>query len=156
MQQNQEHHFTIYDFLKYLLRYNLNNSRSVLERKEDGNTAKKMKFSITDFFSKCDQICSFPKLLRLQFSKKNITNNSPNQISPEKTSGPINKEYQTYLAENLPLLNINDKHDSEKRHNHLLYHHKQILGWCPAGTLLPHGEKVPLQPWLAILLMMLS
>ena len=20
----------------------------------------------------------------------------------------------------------------------------EILGWCPAGTVLPHGEKVPL------------
>ena len=29
----------------------------------------------------------------------------------------------------------------------------EILGWCP---VLPHGEKVPLQPWLATLLVMLS
>ena len=32
----------------------------------------------------------------------------------------------------------------------------EILGWCPAGPVLPHGEKVPLQPWLATLLVMVS
>ena len=32
----------------------------------------------------------------------------------------------------------------------------EIKGWCPLGTVLPHGEKVPLQPWLATLLVMLS
>ena len=25
----------------------------------------------------------------------------------------------------------------------------EIPGWCPAGPVLPHGEKVPLKPWLA-------
>ena len=25
-----------------------------------------------------------------------------------------------------------------------------ILGWCPAGPVLPHGEKVPLLPWLVM------
>ena len=32
----------------------------------------------------------------------------------------------------------------------------EILGWCPAGPVLPHGEKVPLWPWLATLLVMVS
>ena len=32
----------------------------------------------------------------------------------------------------------------------------EILGWCPVGPVLPHGEKVPLKPWLATLLVMLS
>ena len=32
----------------------------------------------------------------------------------------------------------------------------EILGWCPAGSVLPHGEKVPLYPWLATLLVMVS
>ena len=32
----------------------------------------------------------------------------------------------------------------------------EILGWCPAGSVLPCGEKVPLQPWLATLLVMVS
>ena len=30
----------------------------------------------------------------------------------------------------------------------------EILAWCPARPVLPHGEKVPLQPWLATLLVM--
>ena len=29
---------------------------------EDSDTAQKMKFSIKDFFSKCDQICSFLRI----------------------------------------------------------------------------------------------
>ena len=32
----------------------------------------------------------------------------------------------------------------------------EILGWCPVGPVLPHGEKAPLQPWLATLLVMVS
>ena len=32
----------------------------------------------------------------------------------------------------------------------------EILGWCPVGPVLPHGEKVPLYPWLATLLVMVS
>ena len=32
----------------------------------------------------------------------------------------------------------------------------EILGWCPAGPVLPHEEKVPLKPWLATLLVMVS
>ena len=32
----------------------------------------------------------------------------------------------------------------------------EILGWCPAWSVLPHGEKVPLYPWLATLLVMVS
>ena len=32
----------------------------------------------------------------------------------------------------------------------------EILGWCPAGPVLSHGEKVPLQPWFATLLVMVS
>ena len=24
----------------------------------------------------------------------------------------------------------------------------KILGWCPVGPVLPHGEKVSLYPWL--------
>ena len=32
----------------------------------------------------------------------------------------------------------------------------EILGWCPAEPVLPQGEKVPLQPWLAALLLMVS
>ena len=32
----------------------------------------------------------------------------------------------------------------------------EILGWCPAGQVLPHGEKVPLKPWLTTLLVMVS
>ena len=32
----------------------------------------------------------------------------------------------------------------------------EMLGWCPAGPVLPHGKKVPLQPWLATLLVMVS
>ena len=31
----------------------------------------------------------------------------------------------------------------------------EILGWCPAGPVLPHGE-VPLRPWLATVLVMAS
>ena len=34
-----------------------------------------------------------------------------------------------------------------KRVNHIEEVHPQdieILGWCPAGSVLPHGEKVPL------------
>ena len=27
----------------------------------------------------------------------------------------------------------------------------EILGWCPAGSVLPHRENVPLHPWLATL-----
>ena len=29
-----------------------------------------------------------------------------------------------------------------------------ILGWCPAGPVLPYGEEVQLCPWLATLLVM--
>ena len=25
----------------------------------------------------------------------------------------------------------------------------KMLVWCPVGPVLPHGEKVPLYPWLA-------
>ena len=32
----------------------------------------------------------------------------------------------------------------------------EILGWCPAGPVLPYGEKVPLQHWLATLLVLVS
>ena len=32
----------------------------------------------------------------------------------------------------------------------------EILGWCPTGPVLPHWQKVPLQPWLATLLVMVS
>ena len=32
----------------------------------------------------------------------------------------------------------------------------EILGWCPAEPVLPHGEKVLLYPWLATLLVMVS
>ena len=32
----------------------------------------------------------------------------------------------------------------------------EILDWCPARPVLPHGEKVPLYLWLATLLVMLS
>ena len=32
----------------------------------------------------------------------------------------------------------------------------EILDWCPAGPVLPHGEKVPRWPWLATLLVMVS
>ena len=32
----------------------------------------------------------------------------------------------------------------------------KILGWCPAGPVFTHGEKVPLKPWLATLLEMIS
>ena len=32
----------------------------------------------------------------------------------------------------------------------------EILGWCPAGSVLPHGEKVPLWPWLVTLPVMVS
>ena len=32
----------------------------------------------------------------------------------------------------------------------------KILGWCPAGPVLHNGEKVPLLPWLATLLVMVS
>ena len=32
----------------------------------------------------------------------------------------------------------------------------EILGWCPAGPVLFHGEKVPIWPWLATLLVMVS
>ena len=32
----------------------------------------------------------------------------------------------------------------------------EILGWWPVGPVLPHGEKVPLYPWLATLLVMVS
>ena len=31
-----------------------------------------------------------------------------------------------------------------------------LQGWCPAGSVLLHGEKVPLKPWLATLLLMMS
>ena len=37
-------------------------------------TAQKMKFSINDFFSKCDQICSFQRIL-LHLLKKSSTEN---------------------------------------------------------------------------------
>ena len=30
----------------------------------------------------------------------------------------------------------------------------EILGWSPAGSVLPHGEKVSLKLWLATLLVM--
>ena len=30
----------------------------------------------------------------------------------------------------------------------------EILVCCPAGSVFPHGEKVPLKPWLATLLVM--
>ena len=32
----------------------------------------------------------------------------------------------------------------------------EVLGWCPVGPVLPHGEKVPLYPWLATLLVMVT
>ena len=32
----------------------------------------------------------------------------------------------------------------------------KILDWCSVGPVFPHGEKVPLYPWLATLLVMLS
>ena len=32
----------------------------------------------------------------------------------------------------------------------------EILGWFPARPVLAHGEKVPLQPWLATLLVIVS
>ena len=32
----------------------------------------------------------------------------------------------------------------------------EVLGSCPAGPVLHHGEKVPLQPWLTTLLLMVS
>ena len=32
----------------------------------------------------------------------------------------------------------------------------EILGWCPAGSVLPHGEKVPLRPWMVTLIVMVS
>ena len=32
----------------------------------------------------------------------------------------------------------------------------EILGWCPAGPVLPNVEKVPLWPWLATLLVIVS
>ena len=32
----------------------------------------------------------------------------------------------------------------------------EILGWCLTGSVLLHGEKVPLKPWLAMLLLMVS
>ena len=38
------------------------------------NTAQKMKFSIKDFFSKCDQICSFLQI-RLHLLKKSLMKN---------------------------------------------------------------------------------
>ena len=41
----------------------------------------------------------------------------------------------------------------------LVYSHPQhieILGWCPVGSILPHGEKVPLLSWLATVLVMVS
>ena len=25
-----------------------------------------------------------------------------------------------------------------------------MLGWCLTGSVLPHGEKVPLKPWLSL------
>ena len=28
----------------------------------------------------------------------------------------------------------------------------KILGWCPAESVLPHGEKVPLRPWIFTLI----
>ena len=41
--------------------------------------------------------------------------------------------------------------------SNLFYPHDfEILGWCSVGPVLPQGEKVPLQPWLAILLVMVS
>ena len=39
---------------------------------------------------------------------------------------------------------------------HIFHQDFEILGWSPAGTFLPHGEKVPLQPWLATLLVIVS
>ena len=32
----------------------------------------------------------------------------------------------------------------------------EILGWFPGGTVLPHGDKIPLKPWLGTLLVMVS
>ena len=32
----------------------------------------------------------------------------------------------------------------------------EILDWCPVGSVLSHGEKVPLQPWFSTLLVMVS
>ena len=32
----------------------------------------------------------------------------------------------------------------------------EILGWCQAGSVIPDGEKVPLKPWLATILVMVS
>ena len=32
----------------------------------------------------------------------------------------------------------------------------EVCGYCPAGSVLPHREKVPLQPLLIFLLVMLS
>ena len=32
----------------------------------------------------------------------------------------------------------------------------EILDWCPAVSILPHREKVPLKPWFATLLVMVS
>ena len=31
-----------------------------------------------------------------------------------------------------------------------------LLGWCPAGPVLRHVEKVPLLPWLITVLVMVS
>ena len=32
----------------------------------------------------------------------------------------------------------------------------EVLGWYPAKSVLPHGEKMSLKPWLAIVLVMVS
>ena len=57
----------------------------------------------------------------------------------------IEKEYQIYLTWKLYLLllKINDNHDSEKRHNHLFYHHKQV---CHFTTLQIQPETTNLHP----------
>ena len=42
------------------------------------------------------------------------------------------------------LLYINDLPNDDLPNDDLLPETFKILGWCPAGSVLPHGEKVPL------------
>ena len=44
------------------------------ERQKDNSAAQKMKFSITDFVSKCDQICSFLRIWSHLLKKSSMKN----------------------------------------------------------------------------------
>ena len=91
----------------------MNKEKSMLVQ---SNTAQKMKFSIKDFFNKCDQICSFLRIWS-NLLKKSLMENlisfavQSNQNSPTTNQMPILKprwimEYLNHIDQSLPVFNL--------------------------------------------------